>query len=382
MSVTTSVLSTEDLCMFFSRHHLALAAELTKMAQELEWEQFSDDACVRTWVRRLGTQYDLFRWVASETGSIDVRAICLIRELLGYNAPIADALFAASGLAAFAVSHAASNATHETLLAKYRNGDVVFGFALSEPEAGSDPASLCTSARRQEGGFALNGHKSLITNVGVATHYVVFATVDASLGHRGITAFVVERGIPGLEEQKVVLSAEHPIGDLRFRDCFVPDDAVLGTEGSGFRTAMTVLDVFRCTVGAAAVGMAKRAYHESRDHVRKREQFGRPLVEMQIVQAYLAEMITDIDAARLLVLRAAYHRDQGQKDIAAQAAMAKLFATEAAHKIVDRAVQLFGGKGVVSGSVVERLYRAVRPLRIYEGTSEIQKLVIARTEAR
>jgi acyl-CoA dehydrogenase len=223
----------------------------------------------------------------------------------------------------------------------------------------------------------LDGEKTLISNVPIAQYYVVFATVDPSAGHRGITAFLVESGTPGLTVSPIAMSIPHPIGKLHLSRCRVPDEARIGEPGGGFKLAMQTLDAFRISVGAAANGMAAAALERSIQHVTHRRQFGAPLAERELVRAYLADMATELDAARLLVARAAHRRDQGER-ATTEAAMAKMFATEAAQRIIDRAVQLHGGSGVTGGSLVEQLYREIRPLRIYEGTTEIQKMIIAK----
>jgi len=358
-------LSTDDLALFFDERHHALAGELREAAGALA--DHSKDA------RALSdamAQCGLYRLLVPEQ-SIDVRALCLARELLGYVSPLADAIFAVQGLGAHPIALAGSPA-QRGLLASAADGSAVFGFALTEPGAGSDVAALATTARRDGDRFRLDGEKTLISNVGIATHFVAFANVDPALGRKGISAFLVEAGAPGLAAEPIAMSVEHPIGRLRFDGC---EASLVGEAGEGFALAMRTLDTFRVTVGAAACGMARRALDETIDHVRARRQFGRPLAEQQTVQGYVAEMATELDAARLLVLRAAHARDAG-RGRTVDTAMAKLAATESAQRIVDRAVQLHGGLGVTLGTPVERLYREIRPLRIYEGTTEIQKLIL------
>jgi acyl-CoA dehydrogenase len=309
--------------------------------------------------------------------------------MLGYVSPLADSIFAVQGLGSVPIALAGSPAQRE-LLAGFRRGSHVGAFALTEPEAGSDVASLRCTARTlgagggpgDSGGFRLDGAKTFISNAGLATHYVVFATEDPAAGRGAIAAFLVEASAPGLTVEAIPLGADHPIGRLTFSDCRIPAGARLGPAAGGFRLAMQTLDTFRVTVGAAAVGMARRALDAAVAHVRARVQFGKPLAEQQLVQAMLADMATELDAARLLVLRAAHAKDSGAARVGVDAAMAKLYATEAAQRIIDQAVQLHGGRGVVAGEVVETLYRAIRPLRIYEGTSEIQRLIIGRAIAR
>jgi acyl-CoA dehydrogenase len=258
-------------------------------------------------------------------------------------------------------------------------GERITGFGLTEPEAGSDVASMQTRATRDGDGWLLEGDKTFISNVPIAQHYVVFANADPSAGRKGISAFVVEADSEGLEVEPQQLSIDHPIGMLHLRGCRVGDDARLGDVGGGFKLAMQTLDAFRISVGAAANGMATAALDDAIAHVTTRRQFGKPLAEQQMVQAYIAEMATELDAARLLVGRAAHAKDTLGGRRSGEAAMAKMFATEAAQRIIDKAVQLHGGLGVLRGTRVEALYRDIRPLRIYEGTTEIQKLIIART---
>ena len=301
--------------------------------------------------------------------------------MLGQVSPLADAVFAVHGLGSHALLMAGSP-EQKALADDLRRGTAIAAFALTEPEAGSDIASLTTWARRDGADFVLSGEKTLISSAGLATHYLVLATVDAAAGKKGITAFWVPAASRGLLVEPIALGIDHPIGALRFDGCRVPADAVVGQVGGGFELAMRTLDTFRVTVGAAAVGMARRAFDEARAHVAARVQFGAPLNHTQLVQAHLADMLCDLDSARLMVLRAALAADRGAASVTVPAAMAKLCATEAAQRVIDRAVQLLGGRGVRKGEVVEALYRAIRPLRIYEGTSEIQRLIIGRAIAK
>ena len=311
--------------------------------------------------------------------AVDVRALCVAREALGYVSPLADAIFAVQGLGSHPILLAGEAEKRAALLAEVVRGTRVAAFALTEPEAGSDVASLRATARREGDSFVLDGEKVFISNVGIATHYVVFANADPARGKKGISAFLVEASAPGLALEPIPLGADHPLGRVRMTGCRIPAENLIGDVGAGLRLALGTLDVFRTSVGAAAVGMARRALDEAVAHVGARVQFGKPLAEQQLTQAALAEMATDLDAARLLVCRAAWERDHappGARSDGVSVAMAKMYATEAAQRIIDRAVQLFGGLGVTQGSVVERLYREIRPLRIYEGTTEIQKLII------
>ncbi len=309
---------------------------------------------------------------------IDVRSLVLVREALGQVSPLADAIFAVQGLGSYPLVLAGSPAQQKRCLPGVLSGERITAFALTEPEAGSDVASLRTTARKDGDDWILDGDKTLISNVPIADHYVVFANADPAKGRKGITAFLVERGAPGLAHHDIPMSIPHPIGRLRLDGCRVPGDALLGDVGAGFKLAMETLDAFRISVGGAANGMASAALGAAVEHVTRRRQFGAPLADQQMVKAMLADMATELDAARLLVARAAHLRDTGTARVSTEAAMAKMFATEAAQRIIDRAVQLHGGAGVVLGSEVERLYREIRPLRIYEGTTEIQKLIIAK----
>jgi acyl-CoA dehydrogenase len=316
---------------------------------------------------------------ADDATYVDVRSLVLIREALGQVSPLADSIFAVQGLGSYPIVLSGSEDQQKRYLPGVIQGDRIAAFALTEPEAGSDVASLRTTARRDGDGWILDGQKTLISNVPIAHHHIVFANADPALGRKGIAAFVVERGAPGLTAKSIPMSIPHPIGSLALEGCRVSGDALLGKVGDGFGLAMATLDAFRISVGAAANGMARRALACAIEHVTRRRQFGAALSEQQIVRAYLAEMATDLDAARLLVARAAHRRDtvRGGR-VSTEAAMAKLYATEAAQTIIDKAVQLHGGLGVVEGTEVERLYREIRPLRIYEGTTEIQKLIIAK----
>lgn len=374
-------LSTADLGMFFDDAHRELADRLAGVAAALDG---AGDA--RAVAEAMGEEHGLYRWLLPDADARpDVRALCLIREALGYASPLADAIFAVQGLGTYPIALAGTDAQRARWLPGARAGRSIGAFALTEPDAGSDVAAMQTTARRDGDGFVLDGAKTLISNVGIADHYVVFARLDGheepGKPHRAITAFVVPADAPGLASQDIALNIDHPIGALAFIDCRVAGDALLGEPGGGFRLAMATLDTFRVSVGAAAVGMARRALDAALAHVRTRRQFGQPLARQQLVQGMLADMATELDAARLLVLRAAHARDAGADRVTVEAAMAKLYATEAAQRIIDAAVQLHGGRGVVAGEVVEMLYRAIRPLRIYEGTSEIQRLIIGRALA-
>ncbi len=308
---------------------------------------------------------------------VDVTSVAVIREELAAMNPAADSVFAVQGLGCHPLVLAGSDAQRSTLLPRVARGEVLFAFALTEPEAGSDVASLSTSARRDGAHWVLDGTKRFISNAGVATHYTVFARTGP--GTKGVSAFLVPADAPGFSvARKMELLGEHPIGELSLSGCRVPTDALVGEEGQGLKLALGTLDVFRTTVGAAAVGMAQRALSEALTYAKTRKQFGAPLAELPAVQALLAESAVELEAARLLVHMAARTKDSGQDRVTYEAAVAKLFSTEAAQRIVDRCLQVHGGNGVVKGCAVERLYRDVRALRIYEGATEVQRLVIAR----
>ena len=308
----------------------------------------------------------------------DWRSCALVREALAAASPLADAVFALQGLGTLPILLAGSDALRARWVDGSVAGRAMAAFAMTEPEAGSDAGAIATTARRDGSGYVLNGRKTYISNAGIADFYTVFATTDAAAGSKGITCFVVPAETPGLRFAGAqVLSAPHPLGEIAFEDCRVPSECRLGDEGRGLSLGLKTLDRLRATVGAAACGMAARALEEALAHARSRRQFGKPLAEFQLVQEKLARMATDLAAARLLVYRAAWEADRGAERVTLEAAMAKAFATEAAQGIVDDAVQILGGAGVLASHPVDRLYRAVRALRIYEGTTEIQHLVIA-----
>ena len=311
--------------------------------------------------------------------ALDVRSLCLIREALAYSSSLADLAFVMQGLGTYAISQAAPDHVREFWLSRAAKGKAIAAFALTEPEAGSDVAAVQTTARREGETYVIDGRKRFISNAGIADVYTVFArTGTRENGRAELSAFVVGAKMQGFKVvQRTPLIAPHPIGEIAFKGCRVPAEDMVGNEGDGFGLAMATLDTFRASVGAAACGMARRALDEAVRYASNRKQFGRFLSEHQLVQAKLADMVTELDAARLLVYRAAYVRDTSTGRFTREASEAKLFATEAAGRIIDSAVQIHGGAGLVSGAIVERLYRDVRALRIYEGTSEIQRLVTA-----
>jgi acyl-CoA dehydrogenase len=360
---------------FFSDEHRSFAARLDAWLRATAIRDDEDDAAgsCREWVRALGGN----GWLTACT-ALDVRTLCIARETLAYHAGLADFAFAMQGLGSGPISLFGTDAQKDAYLPSVASGDAIAAFALSEREAGSDVAALATTAKRDGDAYALDGEKTWISNAGIADFYVVFARTSDN-GAKGLTAFIVDASTPGFETiDSIDTISPHPLGTLRMRDCRVPATHRLGAEGEGFKIAMATLDVFRSTVGAAALGFARRALHESIAHAKSRKLFGAPLAALQLTQAAIADMATDVDASALLVYRAAWTKDAGAARVTREAAMAKLFATEAAGRVCDRAVQLFGGRGVSRGEIVERLYRDVRALRIYEGASEIQRVVIAR----
>ncbi|MEO1223464.1 MAG: acyl-CoA dehydrogenase family protein [Pseudomonadota bacterium] len=367
---------------FFDDRHRDIADRLDAWAsQSLTDTDHGDvDAACRDLVRRLGHDGLLNACVApTPTDRLDVRTLCLTRETLARYDGLADFAFAMQGLGAGPVSLFGSAEQREAWLPKVAAGQAIAAFALSEPEAGSDVAALATTARRDGNHFVLNGTKTWISNGGIADFYILFARTGEARGARGLSAFVVPADAPGLEiAERIEVIAPHPLATLALRDCRLPADALIGQGGDGFKIAMATLDVFRSTVGAAALGFARRALDETLAHTSTRHLFGAPLADLQMSQARLADMATQVDASALLVYRAAWTKDQGAARVTREAAMAKMHATEAAQQVIDSAVQLHGGLGVTSGQMVERLYREIRALRIYEGATEIQKLVIAR----
>jgi len=373
---------------FFEARHRARAQALDKWCEEQSWAhgQAGDDldASCREFALRLGEAGFLKVAVPQPYGEDarpDARSLCLMRETLARHEPLADFVYAMQALGSAPVSLFGTPAQKEEMLGGVAQGRKIAAFALSEKEAGSDVAAMAMRAEPCKGGYVLNGAKAWISNAGVADFYVVFARTGE--GKRGVSAFIVSAETPGFEvSERTPVMAAHPLGSLRFKDCRVPPDSMLGEPGDGLRIALGTLDLCRSTVAAAALGMARRAYAEALQRARSRQLFGGALADLQLTQAALADMATAIDASALLVYRAAWLRDSGQPRITREGSMAKLFATEQAQKVIDRAVQLFGGEGVRAGSVVERLYREIRALRIYEGASEIQQLLIARHDLR
>ena len=370
---------------FFDDEHRRLARDLDlwaarELANDEEGTSGPDER-TRDYVRRLGRDGWLRYVVPSAYGGaldrLDVRALCLARERLARASGLADSAFAMQGLGTGAVSQYGSEELKREYLPPVARGERIAAFALSEPDAGSDVTAMRTTARRAGGELVIDGVKTWISNAGIAHHYVVFCRWPEG-GERSFLAVMVDADTPGLTvPERIDVIAPHPLGTLRLEGCRVPEGAVIGELGAGLRVALGTLDIFRATVGAAALGFARRALDEALRYATSRQAFGRAIAEFQLTQARLADMATEIDASALLVYRAAWTRDAGADRVTREAAMAKLFATEAAQRVIDGAVQLFGGRGLVRGEPVERLYREVRALRIYEGTSEIQRLVIA-----
>ena len=370
---------------FLEPRHRALALELDAWAaQHLAQDHGQDvDAACRALVAQLGAA----GWLRHAVGgvayggageAIDTRAICLIRETLARHAGLADFAFAMQGLGSGAITLAGSEEHKRDYLPRVARGEAIAAFALSEPDAGSDVAAMQCAARRDGDHYVLDGDKTWISNGGIADFYVVFARTGELPGARGISAFIVDAGLPGFEiAERIAVMAPHPLARLKFDNCRVPAAKRLGEAGQGFKLAMATLDVFRTSVAAAALGFARRALDEALARATSRKMFGSTLSGFQLTQAKLADMATGIDAAALLTYRAAWQRDQGRR-VTREAAMAKLAATETAQQVIDAALQMFGGQGVVSGQPVERLYREIRALRIYEGATEVQQLIIAR----
>ena len=370
---------------FFDDSHRALARRLESWAEaEVDGEEPPrekvGEVC-RALVRQLGRGGWLRYVVPAEHGGahdrLDVRSLCLTRETLARRAGLADFAFAMQGLGSGPISLFGSEEVKRRYLPPVRDGEAVAAFAISESEAGSDVAAMRATARRDGSGYVLHGEKTWISNAGIADHYVVFCRMPEE-GERAFGAFLVDADARGLDVRETIeVIAPHPLGTVVLDGCRVTSDRLLGAPGDGLKVALATLDVFRPTVGAAALGFARRALDEALAWVIARQAFGQALAEFQLTKARLAEMALAIDASALLVYRAGWARDTGAPRITREAAMAKLHATESAQRVIDDAVQLLGGRGVVSGSPVERLYREIRALRIYEGTSEIQKLVIA-----
>ena len=374
---------------FLEPRHKALATDLDRWAGRVLPEELEDhsvravdDACRRL-VRQLG-EGGWLKYAIGGTAygasadTIDTRAVCLIRETLARHSGLADFAFAMQGLGSGAISIFGSPEQKGRYLPCVAKGTAIAAFAISEPDAGSDVAALQCAARQDGESYVINGEKTWISNGGIADFYVVFARTGEAAGAKGISAFIVDADAHGLEiAERIEVMAPHPLARLVFKDCRIPAAQRLGDSGQGFKIAMATLDVFRSSVAAAALGFARCALHEALSRSTSRKMFGQQLADFQLTQAKLAKMATDIDSAALLTYRAAWLKDMG-RSVTVEAAMAKMTATEIAQQAIDSAVQIFGALGVVSGKTVERLYREIRPLRIYEGATEVQQLIIAR----
>lgn len=368
---------------FFTSEQRQLAFRVEEFVErEIETEvseEHDEETQFRSMLSLLA-EAGLFRFaVIKPEQRIDLRSLCLIRESLSYSSALADLAFVMQGLGTYAISLAAPDHVRDFWLNRAVTGNAIAAFALTEPEAGSDVSAIQTTAYRDDDTYIINGRKRFISNAGLADFYTVFArTGKRADGRAQISAFVISSKLAGFSvRERTKMLSSHPIGEVEFKDCRVPVEDMVGQEGDGFKLAMQTLDTFRASVGAAACGMARRALNEAVTYAKERKQFGKPLAEHQLIQEKLATMSTELDAARLLVYRAAYLKDAGYPRITREASEAKFYATEAAQRIIDDAMQIHGGSGLVKGSVIERLYRDVRALRIYEGTSEIQKLIIA-----
>nr|WP_236600054.1 acyl-CoA dehydrogenase family protein [Ramlibacter alkalitolerans] len=361
---------------FLEERHRAFADELEDWsATHVAGVHGPDvDADCRRLVRLLGEA----GWLRHAVGTIDTRAVCLARQVLAYHNGLADFAFAMQGLGSGAISLQGTTAQKDRYLARVECGEAIAAFALSEPDAGSDVGNLQCAARIEGDHAVIEGEKTWISNGGIADFYVVFCRTGEAPGSRGLSAFIVDADTPGLEiAERIDVIAPHPLARLRFRACRVPLAQRIGAAGEGFKVAMRTLDVFRTSVAAAALGFARRALDEALAHAVRRRMFGQALADFQLTQAKLAQMATTVESAALLVYRAAWLRDQG-RTVTKEAAMAKLAATEGAQQVIDAAVQLHGGLGVQRGEVVESLYREIRALRIYEGATEVQQLIIGR----
>ena len=364
---------------FFELRHRELAAALDIWcAAHLPVDHADIDAACRGLVALLGQGGWLRHSGAGVDEVLDVRALCLIREILARHDGLADFAFAMQGLGMGAVSLFGSPEQRQWL-DRTRAGTAIAGFALTEPASGSDVAATTTTATRVQGGWVLSGEKTYISNGGIADVYVIIARTGEAPGTRGLSAFLMPADVAGLRVvERISVMAPHPLAHLAIEDVHLPQTALIGQAGDGFKIAMAVLDVFRSTVGAAALGFARRALDEALVRVKSRRVQGAALADLQLVQGHLADMAVQIDASALLIYRAAWTKDQGTPRISREAAMAKLYATEAAQKVIDMALQLHGGDGVRTGMVVESLYREIRALRIYEGASDVQRIIIAR----
>ncbi|RST52757.1 acyl-CoA dehydrogenase family protein [Variovorax sp. MHTC-1] len=395
MAASSTPPSTAHLALpFFDDAHRALARELLPWAAAQSVDERDDRAACRDWVKRLGQGGWLRYCVPASSGGalerLDSRALVLLRETLAFHSPLADFAFAMQGLGSGAITLAGSVSQQSDYLGAVARGDKIAAFALSEPDAGSDVGAMAMEAVASSDGWRLTGEKTWISNGGIADFYCVFAKTDPTAGSRGITAFVVDANTAGLDTSAhIEVMAPHPLATLRFDRCIVPREAQLGELHGGFKLAMRTLDIFRASVAAAALGMARRALAEAVHHASHRRMFGQTLADFQLTQAKLGEMAALIDSAALLTYRAAWMRDDSEArgapaagDLTAAAAMAKMCATENASRVIDMALQMHGGLGVKVGTKVESLYRDIRSLRIYEGATEVQQLIIGKSVLR
>jgi len=373
---------------FFDDAHRALVAGLVDWAAAQQVDETDDRAACREWVRLLGAGGWLRYCVPAEFGGtlpkLDSRALVILRETLAFHSPLADFAFAMQGLGSGAITLAGTAAQQAAYLPQVASGKKIAAFALSEADAGSDAGAMATSAVQTDKGWAINGSKTWISNGGIADFYVTFVKTEPELGTRGITPFIVDADTPGLDaSQHIAVMAPHPLATLEFNNCVVPAESQLGALNGGFKLAMQTLDIFRASVAAAALGMARRALAEAASYARQRSMFGGKLADFQLTQAKLGEMAALVDAAALLTYRAAWLRDEGERTgvvvrVTSEAAMAKMTATENAQRVIDMALQMHGGLGVKVGTKVESLYRDIRSLRIYEGATEVQQLIIGK----
>jgi len=377
---------------FFDEVHRELGQRLAEWIPQQHIDESDDRSACKEWVRRLG-QHGWLRYcvpagpdgaLGGALPTLDSRALVVLRETLAFHSPLADFAFAMQGLGSGAITLAGTPAQQAAYLPPVASGEKIAAFALSEADAGSDVGALTTSAHQTAGGWALNGSKTWISNGGIADFYVTFAKTDPALGVRGISAFIVDADTAGLDSSEhIAVMSPHPLATLKFAHCLLPESAQLGTLQGGFKLAMQTLDIFRASVAGAALGMARRALVEAVRHARERKLFGQRLADFQLTQAKLGEMAALVDAAALLTYRAAWLRDEGERlgsgaRSTAEAAMAKMVATENAQRVIDMALQMHGGLGVKVGSKVESLYRDIRSLRIYEGATEVQQLIIGK----
>jgi len=377
---------------FFDDVHRELGSRLAGWIPDQQIDESDDRQACREWVRLLGEQGWLRYCVPAGAGGalggalarLDSRALVILRETLAFHSTLADFAFAMQGLGSGAITLAGTPAQQATYLPQVASGAKIAAFALSEADAGSDAGAMTTRAVQAEGGWTINGSKTWISNGGIADFYVTFAKTDLAAGTRGITAFILDAGTPGLDtSEHIAVMSPHPLATLQFTDCRLAENARLGALHGGFKLAMQTLDIFRASVAGAALGMARRALLEAVRHAKTRRMFGQTLADFQLTQAKLGEMAALVDAAALLTYRAAWLRDEGERlgtpvRVTAEAAMAKMTATENAQRVIDMALQMHGGLGVKVGTRVESLYRDIRALRIYEGATEVQQLIIGK----